>query len=38
LYEEAPSAALDGHPNAMEERIVLCNVVSGPKMKLKGVP
>lgn len=36
--EKAPSAKLDGHSDIMEECLVLCNVVSGLKIKLKGVP
>ena len=37
-YKEALSAKLDGYPNAMAERLVLYNIVSGPEVKLKGVP
>ena len=38
MYEEALNTELNGRLNVVEERLVLYNIVSGPEVKLKGVP
>jgi hypothetical protein len=38
MYEEALNSKLDDCSDAVEERLVLCNIVSGLEVKLEGVP
>ena len=37
-HKEARSTELDGCLDAVEEHLVLYNIVSDPKVELKGVP
>lgn len=38
MHEEAPHDNLGVYSNTMDERLILCDIISGLEKKLKGIP